>query len=93
MNLAEELVWSIAELSIYIKPALQALMDIPIEMAKDILLPDLSLTDLFRVGNSSTLIIGSILYVTDILHIRFRLLYRLLHIMDCFRIYIDVPSQ
>ena len=81
------------ELSIHIKPALQALMDIPIEMAKGILLPDLSLTDLFRVGVGSTLIIGSILYVTDILHIRFRLLYRLLQIMDCFRIYIDVPSQ
>ena len=59
-------------------------MDIPIEMAKGILLPDLSLTDLFRVGVGSTLIIGSILYVTDILHIRFRLLYRLLQIMDCF---------
>ena len=68
-------------------------MDIPIEMAKGILLPDLSLTDLFRVGIGSTLIIGSILYVTDILHIRFCLLYRLLQIMDCFRIYIDVPLQ
>ena len=68
-------------------------MDIPIEMAKDILLPDLSLTDLFRVGIGSTLIIGSILYVTDILHTHFRLLYRLLQITDCFRIYIDVPLQ